>query len=309
MTSPSWQARLLNPLLKYTVRPVLFPRVATPGRMRLTARAFAQVEKLRPYPASAQFEPVLDAGFEGEWVSTGKPASKVMLYFHGGGYMIMSPRGYRDFTATLARAFSVRVLAVDYRQGADHPWPAPLHDALASYDWLLDQGIEAHDIIIGGDSAGGHLALSTLLAIRDLGLPRPRGGVLLSPWTNMGCDFLSHDANRDSDVLLDLAAVRSNAVFQCQGSELRDPANSPAFADYHGLPPLHIVASLSEILLDDARAARDAALAAGVEVDYHEWADMPHVFPTFYPLLPEAKTALDDMTRFVAELFRRPATN
>ena len=309
MTAPSWQARLLNPLLKYTVRPVIFPKVATPLRMRLTARAFAQVEKLRPTPGSARFEPVADAEFAGEWVTTGKPGGRVLLYFHGGGYMIMSPRGYREFTATLAHALGVRVLAVDYRQGADHPWPAPLHDALESYNWLLEQGVKAHDIIIGGDSAGGHLTLSTLLAIRDLGLPRPRGGIALSPWTNMACDFLSHDANRATDVLLDIDAVRSNAVFQCQGGNLRDPANSPAFADYHGLPPLHIVASTSEILLDDARAARDAARAAGVEVDYHEWDNMPHVFPTFYPLLPEARVALDDMTHFVAELFRRAPSN
>jgi len=303
MTAPSWQARLLNPLLKYTVKPVLFPRIATPLRMRLTARAFAQVEKLRPSPARAQFEPVLEADFAGEWVSTGKPTDRVLLYFHGGGYMIMSPRGYRDFTAALAQAFSARVLAVDYRQGADYPWPAPLHDALASYDWLLDQGIAPENIILGGDSAGGHLTLSTLLAIRDLDLPMPRGGIALSPWANMGCDFLSHDANRDSDVLLDLQAVRSNAAFQCQGSDARDPVNSPAFADYHGLPPLHIVASTSEILLDDARAVRDAALAAGVEVDYREWEGMPHAFPIFYPLLPEAQAAVDDMAGFATRLF------
>lgn len=303
MSPVSWQARLLNPLLKYALKPVAFPKRATPLTMRLTAAAFAQVEKLRPSPASARFEAVDDAGFSGEWVTTGPASERVLLYFHGGGYMTMSPRGYREFTTALARHFGMRVLAVDYRQGASHPWPAPLQDALASYDWLLEQDIEPENIVIGGDSAGGHLCLSTLLAIRDLGLPRPRGGIAISPWTNFGCDFLSCDANRDSDVLLDIVAVRSNAVFQCQGSDPRSPANSPAFAEYHGLPPLHIVVSRSEVLYDDARAARDAALSAGVSVDYHEWDDMPHVFPTFYPLLPEAKAALDDMSRFVAGLF------
>jgi acetyl esterase/lipase len=304
--SLSWQARLLNPVLKYAVKPVLFPRVATPLTMQLTALAAAGLERVTPSLVKAHITPVRTDTFTGEWVEPDQPTERVLLYFHGGGYMIMSPRGYRDFTATLAQALPARVLAVDYRQGGRYPWPAPLYDAMASYLWLLDQGIAPENILIGGDSAGGHLALSTLLAIRDDELPSPRGAIALSPWTNMACDFVSHDANRDSDVLLNLQAVRSNAAFQCQGDDPHSPANSPAFADFTGLPPLFITASTSEILLDDARAARDRALEAGVAVTLREYDHMPHVFQILQPFLPEARAALAELTDFVDDLFRRP---
>lgn len=303
MTGPSWQARVLSPILKNTLRPVIFPRIATTRSMALTAFALRQVERLRPALLRSRVEPVVTQGFKGEWVDTGHDSGRVLLYFHGGGYMVMSPRGYRDFSATLATVGRCRVLAVDYRQGAYHPWPAPLADALASYRWLLAQGYRPDQIVIGGDSAGGHLTLSTLLALRDQGLPLPRGGIAISPWTNLGCDFLSHDANRDSDVILDIRAIRSNAVYQLQGRNPRDADVSPAFADYTGLPPLHIIASTSEILLDDARAARDAALRAGVPVDYREWEGLPHVFPILGPLLPEAREAVADMAAFLDRLY------
>lgn len=303
MTKPSWQARLLNPVLKTVLKPVVFPKVATQRSMTLTALAFAGVERLRPTLAKASFTPVRGESFAGEWVDTPEPTSRVLLYFHGGGYMIMSPRGYRDFTASLALHCRARVLAVDYRQGAKHPWPAPLTDALASYDYLLAQGIKPEQIMLAGDSAGGHLTLATLLALRDQGKPLPRTAVVLSPWTNMACDFVSHEANRDSDVMLDIDAVRSNAVFQAQGTPLRDPSISPAFADYTGLPPMLIIASTSEILLDDARAARDRARAAGVRADYREWDNVPHVFPTLGPILPEAREAMSEIRRFVEARF------
>lgn len=303
----SWQARLLSPLLRLALKPVVFPRRATAVSMQLTASAFARLEKVRPTPRKARITPVSTIGFRGEWVSTGEATDRVVLYFHGGGYMVMSPRGYREFAFALARELNARVLVVDYRQGADYPWPAPLADAVAAYRWLLDSGTDPANIVIGGDSAGGHLTLSTLLALRDHLLPMPRGALLLSPWANFACDFPSMDANRHSDVMLDTTAVRSNAIYQIQGQRLHDPANSPAFADYTGLPPLHIVVSDSEILWDDSRAVRDAARRAGVAVDYREWQGLPHVFPTFISLLPEAKAAVADMASFVEWLFSESA--
>lgn len=195
-----------------------------------------------------------------------------------------------------------RVLAVDYRQGADHPWPEAVDDAVSAYRYLLDAGHRHDNIVIAGESAGGHLTLSTVLALRDRGLPRPAGAIAMSPWTNLAGDFPAMDENRGRDVMLHTDAVRALGRFHARGRDPKSPEISPAFADFRDLPPLFILASDSEILRDDARAARDAALAAGVSVRYVEAPGLPHAWAAMPAVLPEARQAMEEMTGFIREV-------
>ncbi len=302
MSSPSWQSRLLSPALKHLLKPVLFPRKPTVGKLELGAALSRQLERLSPYPRQLQLDHVKLSHCQAEWISPLKHTSRVVLYLHGGGYNVLSPRLYRDFNTRLGTAAQAHVLAVDYRQGARHPWPAALDDALEAYHYLLAQGYESAQIVVAGDSAGGHLTLSLLLALRDRGLGQPAGAIPLSPWTNLAGDFPSMEENRHSDVVLHTDAIRAMGRFHARGRDLRDPAISPAFANYQGLAPLYIIASSSEILRDDARAVRDAARQAGVRVRYEEMADLPHAYTSMTGLLPEARATVDDMARFIQEL-------
>ncbi|NUT45012.1 MAG: alpha/beta hydrolase [Thermoactinospora sp.] len=295
----SWQARALTHVLRGAVKPIgsLFLR----HPLALTACSLLKAVPMRP-PSHVGIVPHRFARCGGEWVRAGLGLDerKALLYFHGGGYFSCSPATHRPITWRLSAAARRPVLALDYRQGPMHPLKASLEDALDAYECLLERGHEPDDILLAGDSAGGHLTLATLLALRDRRRPMPAGAICLSPWADL--TDIPRRANRWQDPMLSASRVRWLARRWTAGLDARDPLVSPVLGDYAGLPPLMIVTGSTEVLRDEDRRVAVRARAAGVPVRYEEWDRMPHVFPMLADVLPEARLAYRHIAEFVADL-------
>lgn len=246
----------------------------------------------------------------GEWLRPGGAEDGLVLYLHGGGYVIGSPRSHRHLAAAIAIAGRMRAFVLDYRLAPEHPFPAALDDAVAAHRWLIDaQGVEPRRIVLAGDSAGGGLVATTLVALRDAGLPLPATGVCLSPWTDLSCSLPSCDPQRPSyDPLIDHAVLRAMARAYLGRRSLRTPAASPLFADLRGLPPLLIQVATDEALVDDARQLAITASQAGVHTTLEVWPRMVHVWHWYAPILDEGQRAIERIAQFARDaLVRRAA--
>jgi monoterpene epsilon-lactone hydrolase len=257
-----------------------------------------------PPPASITHTPVAaqpDAGLcPAEWLSVAQPR-RTVVYFHGGGYFFCGLDTHRPTCAYLARTAEARVLSVDYRMAPEHVFPAAVDDALAWWTALLSQGTSPADVVFSGDSAGGGLALATLLAARDQGLPLPAGAVLFSPWTDLSCSGETMKTLADADVMFNPESLPQAASFYLAGQSATHPLASPLFADLKGLPPLMIHASKHEILLSDSTRLHDRALQQGVQSEIHLKAKMPHVWPTMV-MLPEGRQSLKESAQFITRV-------
>ena len=253
-----------------------------------------------PLDDDIQTERVGAGGVPSEWIfAPGARDDQVMLYFHGGGYVVGSMRTHRVMLSGISRASGFKVLGLDYRLAPEHPFPAPVEDALASYRWLLAQGYSPNRIVFGGDSAGGGLVVSALVAIRYLGEPLPAAGVCISPWIDMEGTGESFTTNADVDPSVSRERIVNIAKVYLAGRDPKAPMASPLYADLNGLPPLLIQVGGIETLLDDARALEQRAIAAGVEAELEIWDDMPHVWPHFAPILPEGQQAIAHIGEFI----------
>jgi epsilon-lactone hydrolase len=240
-----------------------------------------------------------------EWVRAGMPDErKVFLYLHGGGYFFGSPRLYRPFNWRLSAATRRPVLALDYRLVPEHTPADALEDALEAYEFLLKRGYRSEDVVIGGDSAGGHLTLALLLALKEKDMPPPKAAICLSPWVDLMCAAESHRLNRRSDVLIPADKLAWLGRRYCEGKAENDPLLSPSHGDLSGLPPMMLVASGTEILRDDVRDLASRARAAGVDVVHQEWDGLVHVFPVFADFIPEGKAAFRHMAEFLRRVER-----
>lgn len=263
----------------------------------------ARQEKTARYarlPAGAQRRPVDVNGVPGAWFERADPEAGALLYLHGGAYALGSIHVYRELLARLVCATRLPALAIDYRLAPEHPYPAALEDATRAYRWLLDQGFAAERIIIAGDSAGGGLALATLVALRASETPLPAGAVCLSPWTDLALTGDSIHSQARADPILTPQSLEQYARYYAGEHDRTAPLISPLYADLRGLPPLLIQVGTAEILLDDARRCAEAARAAGVEVTLEVWDGMCHVFQMF-AFFPETKQALRQITAFTAQ--------
>jgi len=244
--------------------------------------------------------PVDAGGVSAEWFS--QPDSdrdRVLLYFHGGGYSTGSINSHRDFLARLCIASKMRVLAADYRLAPEHRFPAQLEDSHRVYLWLIEtQGIHPDRIVLGGESAGAGLTLSTVVSLRDAGLPRPAGAVLISGWFDLDSRSMSMKSNSQYD-FVSRVAIRTMAKRFAPVSEHGNPLVSPVHADMTGLPPLLIQVGAAETLLDDNLRVAEAARAAGVEVELEVWPDMIHAWHVFAPMLDEGRRAISRIGDFV----------
>jgi acetyl esterase/lipase len=239
-------------------------------------------------------------GVPAEWLrAPGAQADRVMLYFHGGGYVVGSMRTHRTMLSHMSRASGLSVLGLDYRLAPENPFPAPVEDAIAAYRWLLHRGIEPGNIVLGGDSAGGGLVVSALVAIRYAGEPMPAAGVCISPWVDMEATGESFTTNAHVDPSVSRERILNIAKVYLAGKNPRAPLASPLYADLHELPPLLSMVGSIETLLDDARAITERAQAAGVEAVLEIWDDMPHVWTHFAPILPEGQQAVDRIGDFL----------
>jgi len=261
---------------------------------------YERAEKVFPTPPDVKVERVNAPAVPAEWL---RPPSaepgRVVLYLHGGGYVIGSPRSHRHLAAAIAAAAGASALLLDYRLAPEHPYPAAVEDATAAYRWLLDQAIAPDRIVIAGDSAGGGLTVATLLALRGAGAPLPAGGVCISPWVDLTCGGASYATKADADPIVRRAGVEQMAQAYLGATSPRTPLASPLFADLRGLPPLLIHVGTDEVLLDDAVQLAAHAKVAGVDTTLETYERMIHVWHWFLPMLDEAQTAVDAIGRFV----------
>ena len=274
-----------------------------PSETLTTAERRAQyerAEKAFPTPPEVKVERVSAPAAPAEWLRPPNAvAGRVVLYLHGGGYVIGSPRSHRHLAAAIATAGAANALLLDYRLAPEHPFPAAVDDALAAYRWLLDQGIAPGHVVIGGDSAGGGLTVATLLALRDAALPLPAAGVCISPWVDLTCSGGSYHTKAEADPIVTRASVGEMATAYLGATDPRAPLASPLFADLRGLPPLLIHVGSDEVLLDDAVQLAARAQQAKVEATLEVWDRMIHVWHWFLPMLDEAQSAVDSIGRFI----------
>jgi acetyl esterase/lipase len=242
---------------------------------------------------------------EAEWIQAPDVgADRAILYLHGGGFRIGSIASHRDLIQRLSASARARVLAIDYRLSPEYLFPAPVEDALAAYRYLLKQGLEASQIALAGDSAGGGLAVSCLLAARDAGLSMPCGAYLMSPWLDMAASGDSYETRAASDPMHQRAMILGMAKgYLGKGGDPRAPLASPIYASLEGLPPLLIQCGGREVILDDATAFARLATAAGAEVTLDIFEPMIHVFQQFSEL-KSADDALAAAGRFLDRRFR-----
>jgi acetyl esterase/lipase len=252
-----------------------------------------------PRPAASTPSPARPPGRHAARAAASMRPPRIVFHLHGGAYIVGSPRSYRELTWRLAAAGGADVVTIDYRLAPEHCYPAASDDALAAYAALLASGHAPSVIVVSGDSAGGNLALATLLRARDAGLPLPAAAVLLSPWTDMTGASRSLVDNATRDAMLPASRLRDIVACVAPGMDAAAPLLSPVYADLRGLPPLLVHASDSEILRDDARRLAAHVTASGGSVRYREWPDMPHVFQAFARLLPTAREALDEIGGFI----------
>jgi acetyl esterase/lipase len=255
----------------------------------------------RPADQDVRIEAATLGGVAVEWVwAEGVPADQVVLHFHGGGFRAGSPRGSRQFAGRLSRAAKARFAVLNYRLAPEHPFPAALNDVISSYRDLLDAGQAATSIAFGGESiGGGTLALAALPAVRDSGLPLPASAFALSPLTDLtlSSPAITDPAGRDPlarDGRQFAVAVRD---YLPSGQDPAAPLVSPLYADWSGLPPVHIEVGSSERLIDDARRLTERARLAGVPATLEVTEGAVHAFPATTPDTPEAEAAIERIAR------------
>ena len=248
-------------------------------------------------PADIARAAVFADGVPCEWIiPPNSLKEKVLLYLHGGGFVYGLTPPHLEMLAYLARKLGFRTLAVDYRLAPDHPYPAPLDDCLTAYRWLLKQGISARNIVLAGDSAGGNLAITMLMKLRDDGDPLPAAAACLSPVADL-TDKPS-PINGFKDPLLPPRATRTYSRSYVARNDPRNPLISPVFGDWHGLPALLVHVGEAEILREDALCIQKLAEAAGVDVHLEIYPRMWHVWQ-IYLRLPQAVRSLDEIARFL----------
>ena len=248
-------------------------------------------------PANITFTRVDVDGVPAELIEVKNSGDGIIHYLHGGAYALGSPHVHREFLSRLARACCCKVLAIDYRLAPEHPFPAALEDSITAYRWLISGGYDPSSIVIAGDSAGGGLAIATLLSLRDRAIPLPACAVCLSPWVNLAATGGTHHHNNDP--ILNAEILAHFARLYAGQTDPRNPLISPIFGDLKGLPPILIHAGTNEILFDQITQFHEKARQAGVEVVLEFWEDLFHVFQ-IVPILPEAKQSLDNIATFIA---------
>lgn len=270
------------------------------GQMRCDWDALFSVHDL-----AASFEAVDAGGVSARWITaTGADQRRVLLYFHGGGYRLGSAQSHRDLMNRLSEAAGCRVLGLNYRLMPEHRFPAPIEDAMAAYSWLLDTGIPANCIALAGDSAGGGMVASLMLALRARQLPLPAAGVMLSALTDLEAGGSSYQTRADADPIHQRALIQGLArAYLGKDGDRRDPLASPLHGDLSGLPPLLLQVGDRETGLDDSTQFFSAARKAGVQAQLEVWEGQIHVFQQFAAELPEAREAIDRIGRFLDQVW------
>ncbi len=252
-----------------------------------------------PYkvPPTVQISPAHLGGVPGERVEGPTPGDTVLLYLHGGGYFGCSAESHRPITAYYA-LHGFRVFAPDYRLAPENRFPAAVEDAVAFYRALLGEGYSPERIAVAGESAGGGLALSLMLALRDAGVPLPAAAALFTPWTDLAATGDSIRTNTGRCAMFEGAGIAFSARYYLGDTDPRNPLASPLYANLSGLPPLLIHVGEDEVLLDDFTRLVERARAAGVSVELKIWPVVPHAWQLAPHLIPEARQSLRESAAF-----------
>jgi monoterpene epsilon-lactone hydrolase len=234
----------------------------------------------------------------GHWFIPDNPNSSVILYFHGGGYVYGSAKTHGRMIGAIACTASARALALDYRLAPKHPYPAAIEDACRAYQYLLKSGVSPKRIVLAGDSAGGGLVVSTLLALKDARDTLPAAGVCISPWVDLECSDDSFESNSRYDPVTREACLVAASAY-LNGSDPRTPEVSPLFADLKGLSPLLIHAGELEVLHDQIYKFAERAKSTGLDVTFRVYNDMVHVWHMYSGFTSEAEKAIGEIAAFI----------
>lgn len=301
---PSWQS-------------ALFARVSRMARPR-TLGLDGDVEELRrqylylterfgPIPPEAAFEPSQVGPVKGEWVRTSEAGShRLILYFHGGGYVAGSPESHRPLIARLCQAAQAVAFVPAYRLAPEFAFPAGLRDGIDAYRHLLQKQISPSSIVLAGDASGGGLAFACLLAIRNAGLPMPAACVAMSPWADLSLSGWSMMQNARNDAALSWELLFVSARQYLKKTSPTDPYASPVFAQFHDFPPIMVHAGSNELLRDDASRLGERAAEAGVPVSVEIYDGMQHVFQAS-AYVPEARVSLQRLGQFIRARTAEPS--
>jgi epsilon-lactone hydrolase len=264
----------------------------------LRRRYAAMFEQFGAPPAAATFEPAQIGPLKGEWMRCPHSSpNRLILYFHGGGYIAGSPKSHRSLIARLAQSAESAVFALDYRLAPEFSFPAAVRDGIDVYRQIMAKGVSASSIVFAGDGSGGGLAFAVLHAARNAKLALPSGCVAMSPWADLSLSGWSLMKNADRDALLSWELLFVSARHYLKKTNPSDPYASPAFANFRGYPPIMVHAGSAEILRDDASKLGDRAADAAIPVSVEIYDGMQHVFQASD--VPEARVSLQRLGQFV----------
>ena len=275
-----------------------FPPEAGVDEQRRVLREFLSAQ---PLPADVT---VVEAALGGvrtaEITVDGVEPRNIVLYFHGGVYVLGDAFLVADLASQVGRRTRSKVISVDYRLAPEHPYPAAVDDALTAYEALLSSGVAGSDIAFAGESAGGGLAIATMVNARENGLPLPAAAFVMSPYVDLTLGGSTMETKREADPLLSPDALRARVADYVVAQDASLGLISPIFAELSGLPPLIIQAGTHEVLLDDAIRLAGVAAIADVEVTLDITPGVPHVFQAYHAFLDEATAALDRAGQFLS---------
>lgn len=261
-------------------------------------------------PKGITAQPTNIDGMHAEWIVPQNPhPHSVLLYIHGGGFISGSCHTHRMHVAKFAQRCGLKALVFDYRLAPEHHFPAAVDDCVRAYQWVLHQGYQPRQIVVGGESAGATLTLSLLLALKQQQIEQPRAAFSISPVTDLSCNAQSFIYNAPNDV----APLGSWTVWTrmyIANADVRNPLLSPQFGNFEGISPLYICVGTHEIHYDDCLALAQATTRYGVPTTLRQWPHQIHAFPLLAPLYPEATQALDEICTFVKNhLDTNPGSN
>lgn len=267
---------------------------------RLREEAKKYLGLLGKLPPGIEVSPATIDGLSAEWILLSQATKdKLVLYFHGGGYVMGSCQAHRPVVSKFVQGSGISALVFDYRLAPEHPFPAALEDSVTAYRWMLAKGLSPSHIVFVGDSAGGGLCLATLIALRHQGIPLPAAAVALSPWTDLKCTGKSFETKAKADFLCSLEPLAVFSKYYVRDNDPCFPWISPLYGDLSGLPPILIYVGGDEVLLDDSIGFAQKAKDAGVDVTLRIEEGMFHCYPACSPLFPEARQAMDEICTFI----------
>ncbi|MDJ0750803.1 MAG: alpha/beta hydrolase [Woeseiaceae bacterium] len=292
----SFRARLIRSLTSRYIRRIDLAH-ADIGKMR---RRLDQLGRLTRAARNVAIEEDTLHGLKVEWYRPENALSgKILLYVHGGAFVLGSCDSHRKLVTQIARAGTIDAVLPEYRLAPEHPYPAGLRDCVGVYRALLDYGYNPDNIVVGGDSAGGGLTVSLMLELRHSGLPLPGAAVLLSPFLDLTASGESVTTRAAQEPWFRADDVHVVIKYYCPNENLEDPLISPVFANVAGLPPTLVQVGDDEILLSDSTRIAEKMKAAGIEAELQIYPEMWHVFQLFVGKMPESRAAVDKIGDFI----------